>query len=307
MMKNVLTLLFVVAPLATAEVDKLTCALDGAPAIDSTIAAAVYMFAATERCDKNKNGTYDDVKCEIDIASSVQSVSDIINIITGAVNKCDSALNKENAACGAAVGSLTSAAAGLAAGVGGLVHWIEHKKAGGDVVVDTTTTTLGKCVANVGGAAHGLFSAASGITAATKGCSGTVGPTGACTIDVLSVISVLSNLGSAVAHVTDQCVPNGNAEGAESADILKFVSAVSAVSSAGIAVSQNCKVSDSRLYAAEMEQKQQSSPTMNIALVALLPIAAVVGFMGGRRMSKQRTTRAMHPVDEEVALQQEFE
>jgi len=169
-----------------------------------------------------------------------------------------------------------------------------------------TTTTLGKCVANVGGAAHGLFSAASGITAATKGCSGTVGPTGACTIDVLSVISVLSNLGSAVAHVTDQCVPKGNAEGAESADILKFVSAVSAVSSAGIAVSQNCKVSDSRLYAAEMEQKQQPSPTMNIALVALLPIAAVVGFMGGRRMSK-RTTRAMHPVDEELALQQDLE
>jgi len=306
----VLTLLLLVAPLATAKVDQLSCALDGAPAMDSTIAAAVYMFAATQRCDKNAKGTYDDVKCEIDIASSIQAVSDMINIIIGAVNKCDTAINTQHAACGAAVGSLTSAAAGLAAGAGGITNWIQDKKTGGDYVVDVTTKELGKCVANVGGAAHGLFSAAAGIKAATKGCAGTDGE--ACATDVLNVISVLSNIGSAVAHITDQCTGTHNLNGAMTGDILKFVSAANAVATAGMAVDKACKVSEPelaqaqivevqvpRLYAAEMAQKMQSSTTMNIALVALLPIAAVVGFVGGRRMSK-RNTRAVLPLGEEL-------
>ena len=95
--------------------------------MDSTIAAAVYILASKQRCDKNKKGTHEDVQCEIDITKSIRAVSAMINIIVGAVNKCDAAINTQHAACGAAVGSLTSAAAGLAAGVGGLTHWIEKK------------------------------------------------------------------------------------------------------------------------------------------------------------------------------------
>merc|ERR1712086_828910 len=110
-----------------------------------------------------------------------------------------------------------------------------------------------------------------------------------CATDALNVISVLSNIGAAVAHITDHCVPKGNANGAMSGDILQFVSSVNAVATAGMAVHESCEVSDSRLFALEMEQKEQPSTTSSLALVALLPIAAVVGFMGGRRMRKRDT------------------
>ena len=139
-------------------------------------------------------------------------------------------------------------------GAGGITHWIQDKKTGGDVVVDVTTTELGKCVANVGGAAHGLFSAAAGIKAATKGCAGTDGE--ACATDVLNVISVLSNIGSAVAHITDQCTGTHNLNGAMTGDILKFVSAANAVATAGMAVDKACTVSEAELAQAQIVEVQ---------------------------------------------------
>jgi len=295
-----LTLFLLVAPLATAKVDTLTCAIEGSGAIESTIAAAVYMWASTQRCAKTNSG-YDAIKCEIDIASAIKATTDMIDIIVGAVNQCDGAVT-ENAACGAAVGTLTSAAAGLAAGGGDLAHWLADNSPGGNIVVDATTTKTGKCVVNVGGAAHGLFGAAAGIKLASKGCDGDSEE--GCATDVLNVMSIMANMGSAVAHITDQCTTEGNVEGDMTGDILGLVGALDLVAAAGIAIEKSCKVSDSRLFAVEMDKYKEPSTnnSMNLALAALVPIAAVLSFVGGRRIRSRDAERRVIHLGEEVMM-----
>jgi len=300
MVKIMLTLFLLVAPLATAKVDTLTCAIEGSGAIESTIAAAVYMWASTQRCAKTNSG-FDAIKCEIDIASALKAATDMINIIVGAVSHCDGAVT-ENAACGTAVGTLTSAAAGLAAGGGDLAHWLAHNSAGGNIVVDATTTKTGKCVVNVGGAAHGLFGAAAGIKLASKGCDGDSEE--GCATDVLNVMSIMANMGSAVAHITDQCTTEGNVEGDMTGDILGLVGALDLVAAAGIAIEKSCKVSDSRLFAVEMDKYKEPSTnnSMNLALAALVPIAAVLSFVGGRRIRSRDAQRRVIHLGEEVMM-----
>jgi len=275
--------LMAMAPLATA--NTLGCAIEGAGALDSTVNAAVYLWASTQRCSGGSG--HSDVKCAIDVNSAIKSVTDMINIIVGAVNKCGD-VNIKHAACGAAVGQLTSAAAGLGAGGAALAGWLKNSAQPGNIVVDATTTKVGKCVMNVKGVASGIFGAAGGIAAAKKGCSGEAE---VCATNALQVVSILSNLGSAIAHSVHYC-GKGDTNADMSGDIVGLVAALNGVASAGIAIEQNCKVEASRLYLAEKEDATPSTNnSMSIALAALLPVAAILGFVGGRRVQKKVARR----------------
>jgi hypothetical protein len=210
----------------------------------------------------------------------------MINIIVGAVNKCGD-VDTANAACGQAVGGLTSAAAGLTAGSAGVGSWVADKAEGGNAVVDGSVTKLGKCVMDTKGAANGLFQAAASIQAAQKGC-GEGAKEDACAVDALQVVSVMSGLGSAIAHSVSHCSHAGNADAVMSGDILDLISALDAVASAGIKVSQACAVSDARLF--EIESGKASATANNslsLFLAALLPVAAVLSFVLGRRMGRK--------------------
>jgi len=278
--------------MALATADDLGCAIEGAGALDSTVNAAVYLWAATERCSGGSG--HSDVKCAIDVNSAIKSVTDMVNIIVGAVNHCG-AVNTKNAGCGAAVGQLTSAAAGLGAGGAALAGWLKNSAQPGNIVVDATTTKVGKCVMNVKGVASGIFGAAGGIANAQHGCGGRRRRrkhTEVCATDALQVTSILANLGSAIAHSVHYC-GKGDTNADMSGDIVGLVAALNGVASAGIAIEQNCKVEAARLYLAENEG---TSPTtnnnsMSIALAALLPVAAILGFVGGRRVQKKVARR----------------
>merc|ERR1712100_422469 len=71
------------------------------------------------------------------------------------------------------------------------------------------------------------------------------------------------------------------------------MAALDSVAEAGMAISQQCHVPESRLFAG-IEQNQAASvsqPMANLLLGALLPMAAFLGYIGGRRqnpMSKQQ-------------------
>jgi hypothetical protein len=285
--------LMAMAPLATA--NDLGCAIEGAGALDSTVNAAVYLWASTQRCDAAASG-HSDIKCAIDVNSAIKSVTDMINIIVSAVNKCGD-VNVKHAACGAAVGQLTSAAAGLGAGGAALAGWLKNSAQPGNIVVDATTTKVGKCVMNVKGVASGIFGAAGGIAAAKKGCSGDAE---VCATNALQVISILSNLGSAIAHSVHYC-GKGDTNADMSGDIVGLVAALDGVAAAGIAIEQNCKVEASRLYLAENEDTTPTTNnSMSIALAALLPVAAILGFVGGRRVQKKvARSSVMHLGEEE--------
>lgn len=280
--------LIAISPVAAA--DQLGCAIDGAGALDSTVNAGVYMWAATKRC-VNNTATYHNIKCEIDVASAIQSVINMATIISGAVNKCDKDINTGHAACGQAVAGLASATAGLAAGSGRLAHWLQKKTPGGNIVADATTTKVGFCIVDAKAVASSIFQATAGIKAAMGVCKNDEGEV--CATSALQVVSVLANLGSAIAHSVHHCSAKGNSTAAMSGDIIGLVSALDSVAEAGMAIDQKCHVPDSRLYAGIVQGQTNSwsQPMAMMLLGALLPMAAFLGYIGGRRqnpMSKQQ-------------------
>jgi len=67
-----------------------------------------------------------------------------------------------------------------------------------------------------------------------------------------------------------------------SGDIVGLVAALDSVAQAGMAIDQQCDVPDARLYEA-MSTDSSSTPITTIAFAALIPVAVILGFVGGRR------------------------
>lgn len=277
-MMRILFLSFLAA--AAGSPDQLTCAINGAKALDDAVDAGMYLWASTERCAKGNK--YDGLKCEIDVTAALESVIKMVSIITEAVSSCAGDIDSINAQCGQAAGALASATAGLTSGAGSLTHWIQKKSGGGDAVVDKTTTNVGKCVVDVKHIATNIFEAAAGIKAAKAGCNG---DDEKCAAHALGVISVVANLGSAVSHSVAHCSASGNTTADMSGDMIDFVNDLDNVARAGIAIDEKCSVSDERLFSIENSNVASSNmPAVNnLVIAAMVPLAAVAGFVGGRR------------------------
>jgi len=245
--------------------------------------AGVYLWAAIERCPKGAAAS-DDIKCEIDVASAVQSVTDMANIIAKSVDSCAGGLGAGNAQCGMAAGSLISAASGLAAGAGSLTHWIEKGTTGGNAVTDATTLRTGKCIVNAKSVMSDIFQVAAAIKAAQAGCADDGAEV--CAAKTLSVVSILSGLGSAIANVVGFCTPQDDKTARMSGDIMGLVGVLDKVAQAGIAVNQQCQVSPARLYSSVAMQSTSDHGSVSMSSLvafALIPMAAIIGFAGGRR------------------------
>jgi hypothetical protein len=261
--------------------DQLTCAIDGAGSLDAATNAGVYLWAATERCAKG-TAQSDEIKCEIDVASAIQSVTDMGNIIAKAIDSCAGGLAAENAQCGMAAGSLISATGGLTAKAGALAHWITTDTKGGNVVVGATTTRVGKCIVNAKSVVNDIFQAAAAIKAAKAQCADS--DQEKCAASSLTVISLLSGIGSAIANVVGLCSPTDDKTARMSGDMIGLVGVLDKVAQAGMAVSQQCKVSDARLYSGIATQSTSNGISMSsLVAFAVIPMAAIFGFVGGRR------------------------
>jgi hypothetical protein len=286
--------------------DELTCSIDGAGSLDAAVNAGVYLWAASERCPKGTKAS-DDIKCEIDVAAAVQSVTDMASIIAKAVDTCAGDLQAENAQCGMAAGSLVSAASGLAAGAGSLTHWIEKGTAGGNAVTAATTLRTGKCVVNAKSVVNDIFQAAAAIKAANADCAA-VGEE-QCAAKALTVVSILSGMGSAIAHVVGLCSPHDDKTARMSGDIMGLVGVLDKVAQAGIAVHEKCQVPEARLYSGVATQSTSNGSLSMSSLIAFafIPMAAMIGFVGGRRNKAMKNdevrdmeTMGIIRLDEEV-------
>merc|ERR1712072_112248 len=245
-MQRVCIALLATMPLASAR-DQLTCAIDGAGSLNAATHGGVYLWAATERCPKGAAAS-DDIKCEIDVASAVQSVTDMANIIAKAVDSC---------------------AGGLGAG---------------NAVTTVTSIRTGKCIVNAKSVISDIFQVAAAIKAAQAGCAADGGEV--CAAKALSVVSVLSGLGSAIAHVVGYCSPHDDKTARMSGDITGLVGALDKVAQAGIAVNQQCQVAPARLYSSIAMQSTSDHGSVSMSSLvafALIPMAAIIGFAGGRR------------------------
>jgi len=143
-------LLLAVLALVSAKSDG-DCALNGARAVDDMLDSAVYIMASIVRCDKSRPETEaDPIRCSLDIASAIESVNGMINVILKAVDACGK-LKGDNADCGLAVGVLTESYAGLAAASSGIVAKCPNKLNNFHPLA-----TVGQAMANAGASAGAI-------------------------------------------------------------------------------------------------------------------------------------------------------
>jgi len=283
------------------------CALDGASAVSDLTDAAVYLWAATQRCSVSSGvGNPLAPRCEVDIAAAMQAVNNMIMVIVKAAKDCGS-FEAANYECGQAVGKLTGASAGLSAGIGGMTHsCVPGLPSSGPVglgVADSTATLIGQCVTDAKNSVGNLFKASNSLASVTPNCEAG-GPE--CARNALSVVSFFANMGAALAGTAQHCgaYDHANFKGAGCANaVLHSVSMLSAISNAAIGVADACKTPEGelqRLYRVEKVQ-QSGTPMSMIAMGAFLPIAAVLSFVGGYRVAKlptKRSTRELEPDQE---------
>lgn len=301
-MKATVILAGLVAAFAADAGQQATCALDGASAVSDIGDAAVYMWAATQRCTKGSASGGDPLapRCTVDIASSMQAVNNMILIIVKAAKDCGS-FESENYECGQAVGKLTGATAGVTAGLAGLSHFcaadmLPSSGNPGLGVADTTATLIGQCFTDAKNSITNLFKASNTLANIKPGCAP---GSKECARNALSVVSFFSSMGSAMAASALHCgkYEHIDYKGAGCAkSVLASVSTLAAVSNAAVGVAEKCTVDAARLYSLE-HVEQPGTPMSMMAMAAFLPLAAVLGFVGGSRFSKTRGSAAVRTVE----------
>merc|ERR1711865_1188048 len=265
---------------------------------DSAASAALDIWASTKRCDK---GAASDAMCAVDIASSIQSVNDMVMTIVSAVEDCG-AIKTSHLGCGMAVGGLTSASAALAAGTAGILTACKtplKQAANADGLGQTTH--LGNCLVDAKAAMTSLFSASHKLASVKAAADEDTA--------ALNVVAALADLGHFIASAVNQCSlfkGAGDSTAACAAHSLGLVSALNHMADAGINIGAACEVTkEERLYL--QNGAAAAAPTgtsMPLALAFLLPISAVLSFVAGSRFAKGRA-QSVRETDCEQLMQEE--
>lgn len=302
-------LLFASVAFSDAMVDQTACSINGARALDELIDSAVFMWASVDRCQKKGHM----LQCEMDVAQTLESVAGTANFVVNALRDCAGINTTE---CGKKAGVLAQASAGLAAAVGGIV----------DRCVNSNTSQVGisarpgegwiHCFVDAKGALRSLLEAWPAVSEARASCTAKTDKM-VCLDAALSVVGALGGLGQFGAGAIGTCKQLKSLGGTNSksvacaSHISQAIHHASWFSKAAIAMSKECGntqkvlvLQKQRLYEIQKDSAEgvssgnsetcgglvcslrQSSVTM--ALGALLPVTALVGFVGGSRFAKHR-------------------
>jgi hypothetical protein len=299
------------------------CSLDGARAVDDLLDAATYIWASTQRC-KNATAGGDTILCTLDISASIESVNAMVNVILKAVQKCGH-LESESAQCGLAVGVLTRSFAGLAAAGSGIAAKCPTKlnnftpkkplvynvastvtqsqqsalasaqaaaQAHQNQLLGTQMASFGQCIVDIKDLTKSLFKAMKRIMTMKESCAD---GTPHCAHNTLKLVASLGAIGQYLSNAVGRCSPSTVANAKRVTDsecageVSHLVRHVSNVGRASVDLQQNCNIGAERLYQIEHgEVENQSSNSVTLGLAAMLPLTAVLSFVGGSRFAKTR-------------------
>jgi hypothetical protein len=295
--------------LATAEVDHVKCSINSARAVDEMLDSAMFIWASVERCGKPGH----EVKCVIDVAEAAESINAMASVIVHAIDVWGGI---KGDACGYAAGRFTQAAAGLAAGAAGIYekcqNGINPKEPKNPI-----PRPFGKwayCIVDVKDGLRSLMKAVQRILHAEKACKGGHHDCGATATSIIAAFAALGQYGTAA---VGQCQPDpagidaGHLKNIACASkISEATRHASALASASTEMAAVCESSHTRLYEIDQEKakkdKSHKNKFSNLLIGAFLPVAAVVGFLGGSRYAKLSTHQeqgfdVLQPVDTESA------
>jgi len=303
--------------------DTASCALNGAEAVDEMLDSAVYIMASLVRCTKGHKDT-NEIACALDVSSAIESVNGMINVIMKAVDNCG-ALKQDHHKCGLAVGVLTRSFAGLSAASAGIVAKCPNKlngfkaidtvggdmedaaKYGGKHPFKTAgkSSGFGQCIINVKDTIKSLFKAIKRVMTIKENCADPASLH--CKHNTIKIVSSFTALGEYLAGAIGKCDVNTSAD-AECAQMsLRLVRQTENVGRASVAMVGECDIGAAeRLYLEDAEDSMTpaTSNKATVALAALLPITAVVAFVGGSRFAK---ARAQSTEDSELLVEGQVE
>jgi hypothetical protein len=301
MAKMLLAMLSLAVLAASSDTD---CAVDGAKAVDQATDAAIFIWAATKRCGNPK---HEKVKCAMDITSAATAAGNMANVIVAALDDCD-VIKTDNKDCGMLAGELTTAVAGLASMTAGMIDGCHNNKFDGnddnakDAIVDRgilrRDTDLGECIVDAKDSLSSIFDAVKSLKNLEEGET---------EHNALNTVSALASLGRAVAGAVDDCSAFATGKGNQNAlcasRTLGAVQELHSIADLAESMAATCEASASasRLYLQNGKNTGAiTQNSMSLTLAAFLPVAAVLGFVFGRRFGKARANRdneAMIPGD----------
>lgn len=277
--------------LASADHD-IKCALNVGRSVDEMLDSAIYIWAAVERC----GNPAEKLHCAVDASAAIKSVTGMMNIIVESVRQCNG-LKKHR--CGNAAGKLVEGVAGLASASGEIIAKCPNdfqvlKAEPESPIVQSKIAT---CIVDVKSSMKALLKAIKRMMDLKKKCDGKDDKR--CAANGLSIVAALASLGEYVVGAVGKCdpapLPSATALDMECAGaVAALVHEFDATGAAAASLSDTCDTEASRLYefeaAGELKTRgRKEKNSMQWALVALLPIAAVVSFAFGSRLAKQET------------------
>jgi len=277
------------------------CAINGVAIADELMNSIVFIWQGVLRCGKDG---HDAAECSVDVSNAIQSVNAMINVILKTVDNCGGAFNLKEK-CGMAVGELTAAMAGVAATSSGIaehcpktamepVPGLSDGLNGGEF-----NHALAYCIIDAKGLIKAVLKVSVRIADASEDCKiADASQLSQCTAGILGVLDSVALMGEYIAGVVGHCSkPNINQKAACASEILGLIRNLNTLGFAGAKMAGTCGLNaDQRLFLDNAKKGIETPDTTNsnlptFALAALLPIAGLMSFVAGRRMSAFRQTR----------------
>jgi hypothetical protein len=264
------------------------CLVYGSDAVSEAMDAAMYMWAAIDRCGKAS----EEIKCSVGILSTVESMNAMVNVILRSMEMCGD-LEGVDYQCGMAVSHLTKASAGTGAAAANIA---QHCETPGATNAGTASSIANgnwpqqdpaQCIVDLKDSLHNVFKAFNAFLKIPGACA--AGHTH-CVANGLRMSAAVGAMGAYLAGAVGHCSPPNSVHGSVCAEgSLMLIKSLEEIGQAGIQISEHCGKASTRLYELEHEVKAQPSVAspLNIILAAFIPVAAVVSFVGGRHVSKQ--------------------
>jgi len=323
----VLLNLAVSSTVAQHEHNEASCTLSSAEVVDDMLDAAVYIWAATKRCDpKAPKADADPVRCSLNILASIESVNAMGNVLLKALEKCG-ALNFEFKRCGMAIGVLTKATAGLGAASAGIVakcpNSVNHFK---PLVTYATTeeaekyedvhgranitvgSSMGECLVDIKDTTKSLFQAIKAVLTLKENCEDPyLSDKMHCAHNSLKVSAAFTAMGGYIAGAVGKCTTNVKTkEHAECAEkSMRLIKEAQDVGRAGIDLAKFCGAEHDEAERLYIERGEGTGmpiaygSSINAFLTFLLPATAVISFVVGKRVGITRSREEFHYINPE--------
>lgn len=274
-----------------------SCLVDSGEAVSDAMDAAMFMWAAIDRCEKAGEA----IKCSVGILSTVQSVNGMLNVILKALHKCGD-FSASDSKCTMAGLKLSKASAGVGASAANVAQHCENSTA---QLASNAATAIGggthslltngnwaqqdpaQCIVDVKDSLKNLFKAIHPLLSISDKCSR---DSLHCTATSLDVVAALTGFGGYLAGAVGHCSPPSTVAGSVCAEAsLQLVEDLTKIGQHGVEAHEHCTVAQSRLYnerQAKFGQKAGAATSTNLILAAFIPVTAIAGFVGGGRLMR---------------------